>query len=1062
MRLKNLFILLLIMSAMTVHADPISQATAASKAKAFFANRKAINTAEPRMVLQGRQRVLGKSPKASNSYYYVFNNGDNDGFVIVSGDDSTAPILGYADSGSFDASNVPDNMQTWLNGYAEQIEWVRTQAKVAGNEGPTPARQVIAPLIATKWAQDNPFNQKCFTTDGQQAVTGCVATALAQIMYYHKWPRSNTTAIPAYSTYDELPATTFDWDNMQLIYSGKETSDDPHATAIADLLVYCGHAVQMGYGTGASSADDEKCSTALVNYFGYGNTPRRLSRGSYSSTEWEELLYNELHHGRPVIYSGRSTGGGHAFICDGYDGNGFYHFNWGWAGLSDGYFLLQALNPAEQSIGGSSSSSGYTYLQAMTVGISPTELDEEQQGGITGDGQVAVKELTIDGNTSVTIDYTGSAFSSVSLNYSFAVTIPGTYAFGFGLYQDDQRIQEMSISTFSISSSYNMSFTQPLSLYGLGRNLSDGTYTIKCINKPAGANEWQKNIDADYIYIQVTIANGEATFTQMVESPKVEVTSIEQRFDAGSKKQIRAYLSNNAEFNYSGYFYLAINDTIRSQEYVYIDGNSESFIDFVFNYSNMAPVNLKIILASTSTILYQKDSFRFTTQPASGNLPEVLAYQVRNLDNTNKKMYGYNAVAIVKLKNTSEAKYNGDVGLRVYHIVEHTANGGVRYSWSDTSNSVTLLPGETKEVTVQIPGYSEGQELWFEISCAGKSYTIGGAFNNYVVTAGYMEWDGNGIPTAKAVGSNVTISENAAAVSFQGISLSGVTITPNSNPNTIYYLDGNISTPGSLSGKNVIKGSKVTGNILWKEGYPYYVPADFDITGTITYLLSPSAACDGNKGWQTTTLPFAVQQVTANNAAIDWNHAETDNGKDFWVRRYISVTGDEVRFANTEGWVPNEPYLIGFPATFNGKEIKLSATATKVLKSGTSAMLGSGYQFVGTGGDREVENAYVLNDSGDAFVRTANATVKAGSAYFIAIETTDTDILRLSTAGLLGDVNDDGKVNVTDVMLLVNHIIGNNSTIFNIANADVNSDNRITVTDVMVLVNIIIRSTSAS
>ena len=546
MRLKNLFILMLLMSAMAVHAEPISQATAASKAKAFFANRKAASTADPHMVLQGRQRVLGKSPKVSNSYYYVFNNGNNDGFVIVSGDDSTAPILGYADSGNFDASNVPDNMQTWLNGYAEQIEWVRTQTKVASSDSPTPARQVIAPLIATKWTQYNPFNQKCFTADGDQAVAGCVAIALAQIMYYHKWPRNSTTAIPNYTivhedgridSYDGLPATTFDWDNMLLIYSGEETSDDPHAKAIADLLVYCGHAVQMSYGTGASSANDEMCGTALVNYFGYANTPTRLSRGAFSSTEWEELLYNELRHGRPVIYSGKSTGGGHAFICDGYDGNGFYHINWGWAGLSDGYFLLQALNPAEQSVGGSSSSSGYTYLQAMTVGISPTELDEEQQGGIMSDGQVIVDGLTIDGSTSVTYDYAGSTFSNVSLNYSFAITIPGTFTFGFGLYQGDQRIQEMNISTYTISSSYTMSFTQPLSLNRLGRNLSDGTYTIKCINKPEGANEWQKNIDADYKYILVTIANGKATFTQMVESPQIEVTSIEQRFDAGSKKQ---------------------------------------------------------------------------------------------------------------------------------------------------------------------------------------------------------------------------------------------------------------------------------------------------------------------------------------------------------------------------------------------------------------------------------------------------------------------------------------------------------------------------------------------
>ena len=1055
------------MAATTIYAEPISQTTAANKAKAFFANRKPQDIAEPRMALQGRQRTLGKGAKATNSYYYVFNNGDNDGFVIVSGDDCTAPILGYADSGSFDASNMPENMRNWLNGYAEEIEWVRTQAKAPSNDAPTPPRQVVAPLIATKWTQENPFNQNCFTANGDQAVTGCVATALAQIMYYHKWPRSTTTAIPAYTiefsdgssdSYEGLPATTFDWDNMLLTYSGNETADDPHAIAIANLLVYCGHAVQMGYGVNASSANDEMCSAALVDYFGYGNTPKRLSRGSYSSTEWEELLYNELRHGRPVIYSGRSANDeGHAFICDGYDGAGFYHINWGWAGLSDGYFLLQALTPAQQSTGGGTSNLGFTYKQAMTIGISPTALDDNPQGGEepTSEGQVVVKELTFAEGTSTTFDYSGSAFNNISVKYSFAVTVPGTYSFGFGLYQGDQRIQERSFYSANITSSYDMTFSS-LSLWGIGNGLSDGTYTIKCINKTDGATEWQKNIDADCRYIKVTIADGKATLESIVESPQIEVTSLEQRFNAAGRTQIRAYLRNNAPNNYSGFLDLLVNNTFYSCEYVYIDGLSDSFVDFFFSYSSQDPVNVKVRFNNTKETIYEKESFTFTTQPTSGIQPEVLAYEVRNLDKTNKKMYGFDAVATVKLKNTSKANYTGDVGLRVYHILKHNDNGGVSYGWRDNSTSVTLLPGETKEVTVQIPGYSAGQEIWFDITCAGQSYTIGGAFNNYVVTAGYTEWDGNGKATAKALGSNVTISKDAAAVSFQGLSLSGVSITPNSNPNTLYYLDGNITTPGTLSGKNVVKGSMAAGNVTWQEGYPYFVPADFDVSGTISYVRTATATCDGSKGWQTATLPFAVQQVTADGTAIDWNRAETDNGKDFWVRRYVSVTGDEACFANTDEWVPNEPYLIGFPASLNGKKIKLSAQATKVLKSGTSAMQGSGYQFVGTGGNREVENAYVLNDSGDAFVRSETATVNAGSAYFIATKTSDTDILRLGTAGLLGDVNDDGKLSVADVMLLVKYVIGSDPGPINLNNADVNSDNNITVTDVMLLINMII------
>lgn len=1066
MSIRNLLFFLLLTAATTMDAEPVSRATAASKAKAFFSQRHAHDIAEPRMALQGRQRTLGKSAQSVNSYYYVFNNGDSNGFVIVSGDDCTSPILGYSDSGSFDASNVPDNMQAWLNGYAEEIEWVRSQTKASGTESPSPARQAIAPLISTKWTQENPFNQKCFTASGQQAVTGCVATALAQIMYYHKWPRTGTTAIPSYAieyndgssdSYDELPATTFDWDNMLLSYSGNETADDPHATAIANLLVYCGHAVKMDYGTESSGAEDALCSYALSNYFGYGNAPKRLSRGSFSSTEWEELLYNELRHGRPVIYAGRSSKGGHAFICDGYDGEGFYHINWGWAGLSDGYFLLQALNPAQQSTGGNNSSAGYTSDQAMTIGISPTALEEEaQQGDTESSEQVMVKDFGIDGSENVTLDYSGSYFSSVSAKYSFAVTIPGTYTFGFGLYQDDQLLQVDSFYSEEIASSYTMTFSS-ISLYGIGNGLSDGTYTIKCINKPEGATQWQKNIDADYRFIKVTIAGGKATLESITELPQVEVTSIEQRFDAAGKKQIRAYLRNASSPGYTGYLYLAVNDTIRSKEYVYLDGNTESIVDFVFVYSNMAPVNLKVIQANTSQVLFEKDAFQFTTQPESDFQPEVLAHEVRNLDSSSKKMYGGTATATVKLKNNADENYAGQVGLTVYRIKEHKPSGGVSYTWSDGSTSVALLPGETKEVSVEIPGYSVGDELWFTITCAGQSFSTGGAFDNYVVTAGYTEWDGNGRATAKAVGSSITISEEATAVSFQGISLSGVSITPGSNPNTIYYLDGNASIPGTLSGKNVVKGSMADGDITWNEGYPYYVPYDFDVTGTVAYVCTPTAACDGNKGWQTATLPFAVNEVTASGNAIDWNRAETDDGKDFWLRRFVSVTGEDAFFANTEEWVPNEPYLIGFPATLTGKEVRLAAKATKVLKSGTSVMKGSGYQLVGTGGERVVENAYVLNDSGDAFVRTASATVKAGSAYFIATENTGTDILRLGTAGLLGDVNGDGKLSVADVMLLVNHIIGQEPTVFILANADVNSDGNITVTDVMALVKIILK-----
>ena len=331
-------------------------------------------------------------PKFTSSnmeYYYVFNIGDNDGYVIAAGDDYAPAILGYADSGSVDVDSMPENMKAWLEEYVSQIEYMQKN-QLMGAPKMTTSFNAISPLLTTTWDQMDPYNQNCPDFFGYgRCVTGCVATAMAQVMYYYRANSvTQTTAqIPAYDCrtlwlngsdtlgrihVDAIPAgSPIDWGNMLDSYNGSSTTAQQQA--VANLMKYCGASVSMNYATewdGGSSAYSSDVPIALKTYFNYSDETVFKYRSDYSSQDaWESLIYNELSSSRPVYYSGRNSSGGHAFVCDGYDGSGYYHINWGWSGTSDGYFLLTALDPDQQGTGGSSS--GYNLNQAAIINAQP-------------------------------------------------------------------------------------------------------------------------------------------------------------------------------------------------------------------------------------------------------------------------------------------------------------------------------------------------------------------------------------------------------------------------------------------------------------------------------------------------------------------------------------------------------------------------------------------------------------------------------------------------------------------------------------------------------------------
>lgn len=311
--------------------------------------------------------------------YYVFNAKQQQGFVIVSGDESTEAILGYADEGSFDETALPSNIKAWLESYARQIDAL-SQGKVEEGTRRVATHAAIAPMTKTKWDQEDPYNLQCPTRSGNIAPTGCSATAMAQVMAYHKWPEASVPSIPSYTiggyTTSATNAGVIDWANMKDHYTGNETTTEDNA--VARLMRLCGQSLMMKYGTSASGAFLDNCGNQLTDIFGYKQGARHIDRANYSAASWDEIIYTELQQERPVIYEGSATGGGHAFVCDGYDGNGFYHINWGWSGRYNGYYKLSVLNPNGGGTGSAGTEDGYTSDQGAVIGIQKPDGTEVQ------------------------------------------------------------------------------------------------------------------------------------------------------------------------------------------------------------------------------------------------------------------------------------------------------------------------------------------------------------------------------------------------------------------------------------------------------------------------------------------------------------------------------------------------------------------------------------------------------------------------------------------------------------------------------------------------------------
>ncbi|MGV8827116.1 MAG: thiol protease/hemagglutinin PrtT [Breznakibacter sp.] len=448
--------------------------------------------------------------------FYVFNTGDAEGFVIVSADDRATDILGYSFQGSFDYERIPDNFKNWLGFYRDELVYLSalTHLPVVGSSPETQNKSTsaVAPLLGSiMWDQGDPYNALCpDLPGGGKAAVGCVATAMAQVMRYYQWPvqgngsHQYTTQTHNFSLSANFGATTYDWANTTPTYGSSSTQIEKDAVAL--LSYHCGVSVDMDFDE-SSGAQTRNSGVAMINYFGYDQDANFFYRDYFERDAWSQLIRMELDAARPVIYAGQSSDGGHAFVCDGYDANGFFHINWGWSGSSNGFYQLSALTPGVQGIGGGGSD-GFNRSQGITVGIQKEDavanplyhlvVESAPYAGVVGTTRDGAFTLYVDGLWNLGINVFDQNL-------------------GIALFKDGQFVALLKNYTYAAPNVINpyrgySKFTADNVV--VPGSVANGDYLLYFVMQPSPVASWQKL--PGYVgtpnYLRVTVTSTEVLF----------------------------------------------------------------------------------------------------------------------------------------------------------------------------------------------------------------------------------------------------------------------------------------------------------------------------------------------------------------------------------------------------------------------------------------------------------------------------------------------------------------------------------------------------------------------
>lgn len=746
---RSIITMLVLMLSIMAWAAPRT-AEQAKKIAAEQARKLGITVNEPMLL----QKASPKRSKASvgstpvESYYYVFNNNGDKGFTIVSGDDLMPEIVGYSDKGTFSEECMPDNLKAFLKAYCATLEKV-----VAGNKAATDnvkelaarraseedATVIVEPLLqAITWDQGEPYNNECPLYDGKnRAVTGCVATAMAQIMAYHKYPNALQKDIPTYISQGaagdinvegvEAAGRTYDWANMRDEYD--ENFSDIEAAAVARLMSDVGRSVNMTYGS-ESGAITIAPASALPDYFGYDpDFIQYIQRAQVSLAKWIEIIKHELNEARPVYYGGLSEGGGHAFVCDGYDSADFFHINWGWGGYCNGNFDISVLNPNSNSgAGASSTTDGYDMGMVVVIGIRP---DNDQEDKVQWEFPSMCVYADINAESTIKTGTRLSASGKFVVDTSWEMYNSNPKSFmgdiGIAAMNDKGELKIICSATTStpVKEGYGINAEDVREYLPVEYAFPVGFTRLVAVERPTGG-EWTLMNDAINYSIPL-----EATETKLsfAEDKTLTVAITNDGIEAANGS-IELDIANKTGLDFYGRLYVYVTSEPTAQEDLPDDYTAYLPLGLDKNGSTKKSVTLPIYDPSKTYYVYIFDdmenllcSKEITVNPSSKPMFVLTGYKLNGIpydeltETTTAQTY-WGDWEMPLIHNTGAPELTLDItnyGAKSTFTttIYNTLSADLMWDWNHSVNiSEEIDCGETKTITIPSATTGEGTCIW--------------------------------------------------------------------------------------------------------------------------------------------------------------------------------------------------------------------------------------------------------------------------------------------------------------------------------------------------------------
>lgn len=1018
--MKKIVVFLLFLLPLMATADPIDLQSAKRKAGTFL-KEKVSSIIDKPMNLAYRQPLPDNEEQTA---FYVFNSSDGKGYVIVSGDDRTEQVLGYSPTGHIDPEAMPDNMKYYLGELAKEIANIDNDVTVISRKSKrrAPVKKAIDPLITTHWDQDSPFNNMApyvinSKGDTVRCVTGCVATAMAQVMNFYKYPDATIADIPGYTSrsngfkLDTIPAgATIDWDNMADTYD--KNSTPAQCDAVAKLMYLCGVSVRMNYGV--SSSGSSLSEYTLIKYFGYGKNARYVEKKNYSSLAWFNLIYNELAEGYPMY----SDGGSHAYVIDGYDGDNMFHFNWGWGPGSDGYYLLSSVSEYYPD-GTTGSTTSYTSGQGVIIGLRPADENSSSKS------MVKLTKCINDSTLEVQINH--------------PLQLAEECAYGIGYLKDDQSVVPLNVcyEDWPYYENANLLSTQPFTI----RGLSKGNYRVVAIKKNEGSTVWKAAEDAELTFADVNVNDDGTMSTKMYGyTTDVKVDTMYFVLDPTfGSNQLKAYVTKNVNDGKTFEGDIAL-FSIKETKLDYGTKTSYHSLDtksVILQDNDTICLDMKAFLSGTYYGASDVDSlytFRFCQGDFNGrkigdfqvlvkkspkiglNLAMTMSPTIESFNTAQNYLYGKSLKMKVKIVNENDSDYVGNV----------EANVTIGNRSSSSTKGISLKAGDQTEVEFDISPYYTPNDYGTTCKLELKNWCWNGVLSFdrterstfeplvFTLRPGIEVFYDDGTSKCFEASSSFSVPKNATAIDIRKQNtLQSLTLA---NPNCLVFIDDYSGIPSGVT-TNIVKSGK-SDNVTLTDGYNFATPEKFTATNISYTRTFTKGYRDDGTGWTTICLPFDVASVEVKNGStatdIDWFHSNSDTGKSFWVREFSVDNAPTMRFSPADKMLATHPYIISFPdansgigQTLTGKPVTFYGSNAVITPAFRSQTLGYTYRLTGVTSSKTVNIGFGHSDGDTEFFRKSPLTVQAFRAYFDPVTTGAKTRTRLILTGESEETGED-------------------------------------------------------